>query len=227
MLLDIDLGDGRFLVFGTPVLRYVVPDTAEVNARLHDILLAREKQHPEFRTGKLNRSNLGGWRSEPDLLRWPEPEMKVLRGWMEGAVEKMLGIMRQASGKSIEASYAVTAWANINRDGSYNVAHDHAGQHFSGVYYVSSGKPDPERLLNGWFEFADPRPAASPAPVPAFEFGQKMTINPTPGMIMMFPSWMVHSVHPFFGEGERISIAFNVRFKEMKRDGAPIHIPSY
>jgi hypothetical protein len=28
--------------------------------------------------------------------------------------------------------------------------------------------------------------------------------------MLLFPSWLQHTVHPFAGDGERISIAFNV-----------------
>ena len=33
-----------------------------------------------------------------------------------------------------------------------------------------------------------------------------------PGELVMFPSWVLHDVKPFEGEGERITIAFNCWF---------------
>jgi Putative 2OG-Fe(II) oxygenase len=45
---------------------------------------------------------------------------------------------------------------------------------------------------------------------PGEPFGQKLVIKPEPGMIVIFPSWMYHFVNPFHGDGERISVAFNV-----------------
>ncbi len=33
-------------------------------------------------------------------------------------------------------------------------------------------------------------------------------------MMIMFPAWLNHFVHPFFGKGERISIAFNILMRE-------------
>jgi hypothetical protein len=35
------------------------------------------------------------------------------------------------------------------------------------------------------------------------------------GMMVLFPSWLYHFVNPFFGDGERISIAFNIQWQEM------------
>jgi hypothetical protein len=39
-------------------------------------------------------------------------------------------------------------------------------------------------------------------------------------MVVMFPSWLLHSVEPWEGEGERISIAFNVFARMPGRRGA-------
>ena len=41
-------------------------------------------------------------------------------------------------------------------------------------------------------------------------------ITPIPGLMVLFPSWLNHLVHPFFGAGERISIAFNIITVETK-----------
>ncbi|MDP9008001.1 MAG: 2OG-Fe(II) oxygenase family protein [Pseudomonadota bacterium] len=32
------------------------------------------------------------------------------------------------------------------------------------------------------------------------------------GQLVMFPSWVLHDVKPFEGEGERITVAFNCWF---------------
>ena len=34
--------------------------------------------------------------------------------------------------------------------------------------------------------------------------------------MLVFPSWHQHMVHPFFGTGERISIAFNIQLLNFK-----------
>jgi hypothetical protein len=33
---------------------------------------------------------------------------------------------------------------------------------------------------------------------------------PQPGKLLLFPSWMQHTVYPFFGEGERRTVAGNL-----------------
>tara|TARA_X000001388_G_C2220805_1_gene119132 strand:- start:968 stop:1672 length:705 start_codon:yes stop_codon:yes gene_type:complete len=36
-------------------------------------------------------------------------------------------------------------------------------------------------------------------------------IKPTKGLLVMFPNWLYHQVHPFFGEGCRRTFAFNCK----------------
>jgi hypothetical protein len=44
-------------------------------------------------------------------------------------------------------------------------------------------------------------------------------VDPLPGLMVMFPGWLKHMVHPFFGSGERISISFNlyVQFQQQTK----------
>ena len=215
MLLDIKVGPGLWITFGTPLLVRQFENPG-LNEALHRILLDREARNPEMRTGKLNRSNLGGWRSEPDLLSWPEPEIATLKGMIHEGVSQVMQLAGGGQQVQIRADFNLVAWANINRRGSYNVSHNHPGNHWSGAYYVSMGKPDPGWPMNGLIEFQDPRPAGAAAPIPGFEFGHRQTIEPTAGMMLVFPSWHVHMVHPFYGDGERISIAFNLALHEFE-----------
>ena len=41
-------------------------------------------------------------------------------------------------------------------------------------------------------------------------------LKPTVGQMFIFPNWLHHEVYPFFGEGERLSIAmnWNVQFSD-------------
>jgi uncharacterized protein (TIGR02466 family) len=182
----------------------------ETNAKLHKILLDKEQENAEWRTGASQKSNIGGWRSKDDLLQWPNPEIQHLMHRVNGAVS-FLSNSRPIRKAQPPKNMEMFAWANINRNGEYNAAHIHPGYHWGAVYYVATGKPDPSLEKNGILEFQDPRPAAGMGPVPGYEFGHKFSVQPKPGMLVVFPAWMTHSVNPFFGEGERISIAFNIR----------------
>ena len=80
--------------------------------------------------------------------------------------------------------------------------HNHPGAVWSAVYYVASGDPYPDQPGNGNFEFMDPRPGNL--------HGGKEIIRPEPGLLMIFPAWLNHYVNAYHGDGERISIAWNM-----------------
>ena len=46
-----------------------------------------------------------------------------------------------------------------------------------------------------------------------------MQITPAPGVMLMFPSYLVHTVYPFIGEGERRCIAFNANYRIVEPTG--------
>jgi uncharacterized protein (TIGR02466 family) len=205
MSLDVAVTPDITLTFGVPVMIHMVPGAAPFNDGLKRLILARETDGK----GKA-KSNAGGWHSDETLLSWPEPEVVALKGWIDDAVQKMCRLPLREKGNALRLAYKATAWANVNRSGHYNTAHVHPGSHWSVVYYVAVGIEEPGHAFNGLLELKDPRPAAVFGRLPKFMFGRDLTIRPQPGMLVVFPAWVEHWVHPFFGSGERISIAVNI-----------------
>ena len=202
------------VAFGTPLSIRTVPGAAALNAGLERAILARHAR------GEANRiSNVGGWQSLPDLFDWPEPEIKILASEIDRSVQaisQMPSLVEQRRPNAqTQVAYRAYAWANVNQSGHYNMLHVHPGNHWSVVYYVSVGTPSPETPTNGRIELRDPRPAAGFARMPGFNEGQPMLIQPQAGMMLLFPAWIEHWVHPFHGEGTRISIATNVTIENV------------
>ena len=194
--------------FGTPISGRGGPSAATRNPGLERAVLARAQR------GAANRiSNVGGWQSLPDLLDWPEAEIKLLAQEVDHAVQQISALpamLARQPEPPPPVKYTAYGWANVNRSGHYNMTHLHPGNHWSVVYYVATGTPNPETPMNGRIELRDPRPAANFARMPGFTCGQPILIKPEPGMMLVFPAWIEHGVHPFYGEGHRISIAINV-----------------
>jgi predicted 2-oxoglutarate/Fe(II)-dependent dioxygenase YbiX len=46
-----------------------------------------------------------------------------------------------------------------------------------------------------------------------------------PGQLVLFPSWILHDVKPFEGEGERITVGFNCWFAFQDAAAAPSAAP--
>jgi uncharacterized protein (TIGR02466 family) len=203
-------GDPVMLGFATPMFRHRWPEaeTTPVNRALKAAILARRDQTPSEKI-----SNVGGWQSTFDLMRWDVPELAQLKDWINRAYGAVM--CSELGTEGFHSRYTITAWANVNQSGDYNRSHLHSNNHWSGVYYVDTGRLDPAIMPNGAIEFIDPRPAANVFGLPELDIPTTWTIHPDAGIMMMFPSWMRHSVLPFRGDGPRISIAFNLRVREL------------
>jgi uncharacterized protein (TIGR02466 family) len=155
----------------------------------------------------LGKSNVGGWRSRNDLFHWPVPEVKELGAWLMDRVRHI--IEETARPDRFRGTISAVGWASVCRTGNYNAPHIYPESAWSGVYYVDAG--DPEAVaLSSCLELLDPRPAAGGATTPGDPFGHPVRIAPVAGLLVLFPSWLTHWVHPHCGRRERIAISFNV-----------------
>ena len=109
-------------------------------------------------------------------------------------------------------------WANINPPGSYHPTQNHPNNYLSGVYYVDVPEGAPALV------FQDPRPVSimpwsgKLSPITANAAAEQAV----PGRMVIFPSWLRHHVPSNEGPGERISISFNLMFKNFAETaGAP------
>ena len=204
-----DSGEEVVLAFATPIYRRTWPDSAELNARLREIVLERKAA-----AASTARSTVGGWQSSHDLMTWPHAETQSLGQRIHEAFGAVM--QRELGHQRFTCRLAVTAWANVNEDGHYNRHHTHANNHWSGVYYVDLGEPDAAVTPNGAIEFIDPRPAVGVCEIPGAAAVTTWTLQPEAGELLLFPSWLRHGVLPFHGAGQRISIAFNLMAKDFK-----------
>jgi len=196
------------LVYPTPILKRYYANLDDLNQQLIDYLHQLEQYAGENSDGH-KKSNVAGWRSGDDLLNTDNTAIKQLEKMMIDSIQVMLSKAPLPRLDKVELD--MFAWANINRDGSYNTPHIHPTYHFAGIYYVATGTLDRHYSQNGQLEIIDPRPAAAAMPITGFEFGGTMQIKPRAGLLVIFPAWLMHSVLPFKGAGERISIPFNIK----------------
>lgn len=195
------------LAFPTPLLRKLIPDADETNAALRALALEREKAGPS-----VGRSNVGGWHSADDVFEWPSPAIATFRGWVADGIREITQFALAGElDKTVDIEMGGAAWINLCRDGGYNKIHNHPDCSWSGVYYVSLGEPDAAAPPDaGRIEFLDPRMGATDIGLRGVDALPKLTVDPQPGLMVIFPAWLYHYVNPFRGAGERISIAFNI-----------------
>jgi hypothetical protein len=74
---------------------------------------------------------------------------------------------------------------------------------------VDPGSDTPDRPLSGVLEFLDPRAGVDAVTAPGDPYGEPFRVRPQAGLLVVFPSWLYHWVHPYSGQGPRIAISFN------------------
>jgi uncharacterized protein (TIGR02466 family) len=188
--------------FPTLICRVWVPDAEAMNRDLQALILAEEAQYPT-----LGRSNIGGWHSRPDFLSRKEPAVSALTAWLSSALRKIIDAT--AGTNSFKGTLSVSAWATICRAGTYHAPHSHPDSAWSGVYYVNPGSSSTDRPLSGLLEFLDPRAAVEAVTPPGDPYGEPFRVRPQAGLLVIFPSWLFHWVHPYAGQTPRIAVSFN------------------
>src|SRR5262245_55926013 len=188
--------------FPTVIGRLRVPDAGAMNQDLRALILSEED-----RQVSLGRSNIGGWHSRPDFLNRPEPSVAALTTWVTWAVSRMVDAT--AGPGTFKGTLSASAWATICRAGAYHAPHSHPDSAWSGVYYVDAGLPDPDHPLSGVLEFLDPRAGVEAVTAPGDPYGEPIRVRPEAGLLVVFPSWLYHWVHPYAGQSPRIAVSFN------------------
>ena len=212
-------GEDLILAFPTPVLAQVVHGVEGFNRELREIV--EERARADAGSGG---SNVGGWHSEPDFFTWPHPHAQQLLSWVRDAIARITRYT--GGGDAGEIQLQAAAWANVLGPGGYNTPHTHPACMWSGVYYVETGTRPEGATSSGLIEFQDPRNAVEMIGVPGAPFAGKLTFDPEPGLMLVFPSWLSHYVHPYRGEGLRVSIAFNVQLVRERGDAPQDRNPS-
>jgi uncharacterized protein (TIGR02466 family) len=199
------------LLFSTPIFRQVWPDAEELNASVRELILSRERADAQTLRGY---SNIGGWHSPIDLQEsWNQNVRLVLQRCSELAMSATHTLLTPAE-RPRRYRYELSAWANVSREGDYNVPHVHTST-WSAVYYVSVPPCCDGESIAGGLELLDPRPATAMVGMPGGFFATRHLIRPQAGLLMLFPASTVHFVHPFRGAGERISIACDLTLETL------------
>ena len=99
-------------------------------------------------------------------------------------------------------------WVNLLKTVGHHSGHIHPHSVISGTMYIEVPPG------SGAIRFEDPRlPLMMSAPTRSVDAPEELqpfvTIEPRPGMLLMWESWLRHEVLPGSGRGERLSVSFN------------------
>jgi uncharacterized protein (TIGR02466 family) len=192
-------------LFATPILSHYWAENGPLNTQLREAIFAHER-----RDRGTTLTNAGGWHSAPGMLEFCGAAGRELIGQMQAMIgEATARLFAEFDRPAPSAEWVFSAWANINRAGDFNQMHTHPGATWSGVYYVDDGQSDLAAEGTA-IRLSDPNPARTNIFFPELS-ASDITFRPQPGLMILFPSYVPHSVPPHRGDRPRLSIAFNAR----------------
>ena len=165
------------------------------NNKVKERILEKEK-------GESSRSisNVGGWQSEDTIL-----EEEVFSEIKDFLFECVSSIKNELYIDDVDFLLA-QSWANVNRNGHYNINHDHGGSQWSCAYYVTETYTAP-------LYFIDPRVRIYMDNSNLFlknkYYNTLGSEKSMPGEVIFFPSWLEHAVAKNSTDNPRISISCN------------------
>lgn len=205
----------RQALFETPVILANFKQADRLLDDLMDAILKRREDDPEG----MQRSNVGGWHSDTQMLTWGGVAAQTLADKAIVMAKRLSGFVQSTHD---DFQWLVQMWANVSAAGAMNHVHVHPGNLWSAVLYLDLGGDEPGAPAGegqgGTFYFEDPRYPMACMHNTRFRFatgdGQPMPwqveLRPKRGDFIMFPAWLRHGVRPYEGTRERVSIALNV-----------------
>ena len=188
------------LFFPTPVWTLQLDDYQSINEQMYKFIKITQSKDQQG----ISKSNIKGWHSKDFNMQENEPKNFIK--FILPAIEQVITDMNWEKQKqSININ---NMWAIINTGGSANLRHQHGNSTISGAYYVRAPKN------SGDIVFYDPRPAPvytyPKALNPNLLNAQVNGISPKEGALVLFPSYLDHSVNENLSNEERIVISFNI-----------------
>ncbi len=145
-----------------------------------------------------------GWQSEQTLHE--REEFRDLISCVTKVAKSILRFLRIGP----DAFEITGCWATVLAKGATHKVHSHPNNFLSGVYYLRI-QPGSDTI-----SFHDPRSQARVIRPPVVELTAENTdqviVRVTSGTLLMFPSYLEHSVDTNVSGEERISISFNIMF---------------
>jgi len=174
-----------------------------LEAYVADVAAALKALHP-FQEHPFNQSLRHGSQAV-DILQQSHPALRALPQALDGPIKRRvreLGKGDDPVRSRNTGRYAVQGmWSVKLRPGGYHIDHVHPQGWLSSACYIETVEP---RGKEGWIKFGQPG-VQTPKLLEPEHF-----VEPKPGLLVLFPSYMWHGTVPFTGEKPRLSFAFDL-----------------
>ena len=188
---------------------------AEINDHIDNVIIPNDTDHSKGLVGQINRNE------KSKQLTFPHKDDDV--GQMfAGVLETLAKQYVQSTLHKDCRPELDSMWTVHSYEGDYNPLHDHGTKTTMGVSCIFYLKV-PEQISNLTGEVSLNNSSGATDGFTYLTWGTNGSrdvnmlrpiteeyIKPIEGTLIMFPSWLRHSVNPFFGEGERRTFSANI-----------------
>jgi uncharacterized protein (TIGR02466 family) len=219
MASEYDLTPG--MIWATTLYRCVWQEHAQCAPALIDHLYAVKRSHGQKNIASgiavTAKSSYGLFESPFDLLDAPIGSLQQLKAFFEDALRLAIS---HVNGGEVEPQriqpVIADSWFHITNDGGYHDAHFHSHCSWCGIYYVQAGDSTVGERTgtgNGINRFYSPIPSGGGFNDYGSRYlhNNRLDVVPRDGMLLLFPSYLLHSALPYTGKQDRIVISFNAQ----------------
>ena len=191
-----------YKLFPTPVFHFKLENYQELNIELESYILDLKKKDKDGQ----RKSNYGGWHSpffDQKNDNTPKKFAVIIQNFLKKIFTDEMGWKYNPDKAKI-----ISMWSIINKKGSFNIQHNHPNAYLSASYYVKVPKN------SGNIKFFDPKEQKNiryPKIKNYTDTSAVITeITPKEGDLLIFPSYLYHSVGENLSKDDRIIVSFNV-----------------
>jgi Putative 2OG-Fe(II) oxygenase len=206
-------------MFAVPFALGRHPAHERINAALRRYIIEQERTGFAANPRPLTHRNTALFESHFNLFRVDDAAVQELKAF---CWDQLLAVIGRLNGYDLATLQRLEiyndCWFHVTRRSGFFGLHNHPNASWSGVYCVDPGRHDADKKESGRLTFVNPITMYS-MHVDAGVHNMKLpygyqtaSLSLQSGQLVIFPSWVLHDVKPFEGDGERITIAFNCWF---------------
>jgi hypothetical protein len=195
-------------LFATPLCVHFVPIANDVNTDLRPLILTKVE-------GELPKRGQGTYIRE-DFKEWGNHHAGTLSTVVSDLADSLTA---SRAGGRVKTEWKIAARACVRIKGEYQEMTARPGSFWSGIYFVDDGYANSDdETLGGQVELGDPRGSLPAMAAPQLSFrmpggqsaGYSEIVRPQTGMILLHPSWLPRGQRRYDGDGQRITVEFNL-----------------
>ena len=197
--------DGILDLWPTKLVRRHLPGFEEPTQAMVKLIRDMERVNKNLTTDYL----------APDFFNQDHPAVNWLRDHVNATVVDYL----RAIGIDYDVKWLIQGWPNVNRLGDYHDAHNHPGSYLSGTFYlkvptVKEPMRNRDDVRPSHITFYDPRPGINMNSISKDPYvDPEFTVLPEPGLLMIWPAFLNHFIHPNLSKETRVTVSFNIVLK--------------